>query len=73
MKDTRLAPDVLRALAEAARTPGWNNRSRDVKRFDLAHPFGLTPCTLYVVPVRRWAYRRRERQAEAWRSQQESA
>ena len=56
-----LPNDVLRALANADRSPGWNNRRGDVQRF------ALERCTLYVVPFRRWAYRRMERQAQAWR------
>ena len=66
MKPT-LSEDVLRALREADRKPGWNGRSRDVRRFVLASRYGEA-CTLYVVPFRRWAYRRIERQAAAWRS-----
>jgi len=55
-----LPADVLVALAAAGRTPGWNNRPRDVQLFDLGH------CALYVVPFRRWAYRRQEQQTAAW-------
>jgi hypothetical protein len=57
----KLPDDVLHALAQADRSPGWNNRRADVQRFDLGR------CTLYVVPFRCWAYRRMERQAQAWR------
>lgn len=65
----KLSDDVLRALAEADRAPGWNNRSRDVRRFDLAGGLGHG-CTLYVVPFRRWAYRRQELASAAyWREQ----
>jgi len=56
----RLSIDVLSALAAADRSPGWNSRQRDVQRFELEH------CTLYVVPFRRWAYRRQEQQTAAW-------
>ena len=56
----KLSPIVLAALAAAGRSPGWNNRPRDVQRFDLGH------CALYVVPFRRWAYRRQEQQTAAW-------
>ena len=59
-RKTRLAPDVLAALAAADRSPGWNNRPRDVQRFDVG------TCALYVVPYRRWAYRRQEQQTAAW-------
>jgi len=59
-RKTKLPPDVLRALAAADRAPGWNNRPRDVQRFDVG------TCALYVVPYRRWAYRRQEQQAAAW-------
>jgi len=61
MKRTTLPDDVRHALAAADRVPGWNMRSRDV------HRFALGDCTLIVVPFRLWAYRRIERQAEAWR------
>lgn len=61
MKDTPLPDDVLCALANADRKPGWNNRRADVQRFELG------ACMLYVVPFRRWAYRRIERQAQEWR------
>lgn len=61
--------DVLRALAEADRAPGWNNRSRDVRRFDVPGDFGRG-CRLYVVPYRRFAYNRQERATAAcWREQ----
>ena len=59
-RKTRLFPDVLAALAAADRSPGWNNRPRDVQRFDVG------TCALYVVPYRRWAYRRQEKQTAAW-------
>ncbi len=63
----KLSDDVLRALDAADRTPGWNNRSPDVRRFDVAGNFGQA-CTLYVVPFRRWAYRRQELATAAyWR------
>lgn len=61
MKSTPLPIEVRMALAQADRSPGWNNRRGDVQRFELGR------CTLYVVPFRRWAYRRIERQAQAWR------
>ncbi len=60
-----LSDEVLRALAECGRSPGWNARSRDARRFELTGRFGAS-CILYVVPFRRWAYRRIERQAQAW-------
>jgi hypothetical protein len=56
---TKLPDDVLRALVNAERGPGWNNRSPEVQRFELG------ACVLYVVPFRRWAYRRIEREAQA--------
>lgn len=43
---------VAAALAAADRSPGWNNRPRDVQRFELGR------CLLYVVPFRCWAYQR---------------
>ena len=60
MKRTRLPNEVLAALEAAAYTPGWNNRPRTVRRFELG------ACTLYVVPFRCWARRRQEKQAAAW-------
>lgn len=62
---TRLPASVVLALQAAQRTPGWNNRSATVRRFEIGHG-----CTLYVVPARVWAYRRQERMAEAWRRSQ---
>lgn len=73
MKRESLSVEVAQALGEAARAPGWNNRSRDVKRFHLAHPHGLAPCTLYVVPFRRWAFRRIEQHAAALRDERVQA
>jgi hypothetical protein len=65
----KLPDDVLRALAEADRAPGWNNRSRAVRSFALMGNFGRG-CTLHVVPFRRWAYRRQELATAAyWRTQ----
>lgn len=55
-----LPPPILSALAAADRSPGWNNRPRDVLCFE------LDACLLYVVPFRRWAYRRQEQQTTAW-------
>jgi len=67
MKQTKQVDDVSLALQRADRSPGWNNRSRDVMRFELGD------CVLYVVPFRRWAYRRDEMRAEAWRSGHQGA
>lgn len=69
MKRHPLPAEAVQALKAADRTPGWNARSRDVIRFDLASPSGTsgTSCVLYVVPFVRWAYRRRERMAAEWR------
>jgi hypothetical protein len=65
-KNRRNLPDDVRdALAQAARAPGWNNRSRDIRRFELVGPHGEA-CALYVVPFRRWAYRRTELRAAEW-------
>lgn len=68
----RLPEEVIRSLAEADRTPGWNNRSRQVRRFDVAGGHGHV-CTLYVVPFRLWANRRTEKAAAAWRDAREQA
>ena len=62
MKAATIAPEVLRALAECGRGPGWSARRADVRRFELVGKFGF-PCMLYVVPFRCWAYRRVERRA----------
>jgi len=72
MKRLPLSADVKRALREADRAPGWNNRPRDVRRFLLAKPHG-EPCALFVVPFACWAYRRRDRLAAAWRAEQAQA
>lgn len=58
---TKLPDDVTRAIEQAKRTAGWNNRRGDVQRFALANVQGHEPCLLYVVPARRWAYRRWDR------------
>lgn len=60
----KLPDDVMRAIEQAKRTQGWNNRRDDVQRFELANVYGHEPCTLYVVPCRRWAYRRWEHHAQ---------
>jgi len=57
----KLPDDVLAALERAQRTQGWNNRRDGVHRFHLMNAHGRAPCLLYVVPARRWAYRRWER------------
>jgi hypothetical protein len=67
MKRAPLPDHVLRALANADRAPGWNNRSPQVQRFHWG------ACVLYVVPFRRWAYRRNELNAQAWRDSQAQA
>ncbi len=65
MKTQTLPIEVRIALAEADRAPGWNNRRREIRRFELVGRWG-EPCTLYVVPFRCWANRRSEKQAQAW-------
>jgi hypothetical protein len=72
MRTAPLPDEVLRALAECGRGPGWNNRCSNVRRFELTGRFGER-CTLYVVPFRCWANRRIERQAQAWRNRQARA
>jgi len=62
-----LPDDVVQALTAAKRTPGWNNRNPAIRRFEIGR-YGLN-CTLYVVPVRAWAYRTAERDAAAWQSE----
>ena len=63
MKRIPLSSDLLRALSDANRSRGWNTRPDTVRLFELG------ACVLYVVPFRRWAYRRIERQAAEWRAQ----
>lgn len=66
---TPLPADLLRALADAGRTAGWNNRRATAQRFTLPGRFGEA-CIVFVVPARCWAYRRQERAASAyWRAQ----
>ena len=72
MKRIPLPADLLRALAEADRAPGWNNRHRDVRRFDLPGCYGES-CRVFVVPFRRWANRRQEHAAEQWQREQARA
>ena len=60
-----MTDDVMQALANAQRRQGWNNRNPAIRRFEIGR-YGLA-CTLYVVPARAWAYRRAERNAQAWR------
>ncbi|MEO8804129.1 MAG: hypothetical protein ABI304_01975 [Rudaea sp.] len=66
----KLPDDVLHALETAKRTAGWNNRRGDVQRFELAKRCGHAHCVLYVVPARRWAYRRLEQNAAASHAEQ---
>ncbi|HKR77510.1 MAG TPA: hypothetical protein VJR95_12690 [Rhodanobacter sp.] len=61
---TTLPYDVMQAIERARRTPGWNNRCREVQRFELPNVSGHVSCLLFVVPCRRWTYRRWERQAQ---------
>ncbi len=71
MKAEPLPIEVRMALAQADRTPGWNNRRGDVQRFTLLNVYGHESCTLYVVPFRRWANRRQELASAAyWRAQE---
>lgn len=65
MKNDPLPIEVRMALAECNRSPGWNNRRRDIRRFELPGRWG-EPCALYVVPFRCWACRRAQRQAQEW-------
>lgn len=62
----KLSSEVLKALKDAKRGPGWNNRCPTVRRFEIGC-YGLA-CTLYVVPARAWAYRSAERGAQAWQA-----
>ncbi len=66
---SKLSDDVVRALREADCVPGWNNRNREIRCFTVPGDFGRG-CTLYVVPYRRFAYRRQElATAVRWREQ----
>lgn len=66
----KLPDEVVQAIERAKRTAGWNNRSPDVLRFRLPNRWGHEPCELSVVPACVWAYRREERQADAWHVEQ---
>lgn len=57
---TRLPENVLAALTVTHRAAGWNFRPADTIRFDLPNGDG-TACRLLVVPYRRWARRRLQR------------
>ena len=57
------ADDLIRALAKAERTPGWNNRNPAIRSFRVGR------CVVYVVPARAWAYRQMERNIRAWQAQ----
>ncbi len=59
--NTKLPDNVLAALTMTQRATGWNFRPADTIRFDLLNADG-TACRLLVVPYRRWASRRWERQ-----------
>lgn len=48
---TKLPNDVLVALEQAKRGPGWNNRKPEVRCFDLESRWGEEPCRLLVVPA----------------------
>lgn len=61
---TRLPENVLAALTVTHRAAGWNFRPADTIRFDLPNEDG-TVCRLLVVPYRRWAYRRWQRDCNA--------
>lgn len=65
---SNLSEEVLAALRVAERSSGWNNRSGDVRRFELDYYGQAT--TLYVVPFRRWAYRRQELQTAEYQREQ---
>lgn len=68
IQEATLSPAVIVALAAADRSSGWNNRPRDVQRFELGS------CLLYVVPFRRWAYRRQEQQTDgSWSARSDEA
>jgi len=60
-RTTTLPDHIVEAIAAADRRPGWNNRPEAIQRFD------VDGCSIYVVPYRRWAWRRFE-QANALRT-----
>lgn len=67
MTDESNLPDRITAsLLAAERRPGWNNRGGRIERFTLGS------CQLIVVPCKRWAYRRQERQVPACWSRPEA-
>lgn len=55
--NSTISPLLLAALKAADRKPGWNNRAPTIRRFTLGN------CAVFVVPFRRWAYRRTDRAA----------
>lgn len=61
----KLPEEVMRAVEQAKRTAGWNNRHVEVQRFELPNVYGHKPCLLYVVPARCWAYRCWDRRTNA--------
>ncbi len=63
--DSTMPPLLLAALKSTDRSPGWNNRSREVQRFYLGR------LTLFVVPYRRWVNRREDKRVAAWRQAHE--
>ena len=62
--NTKLPDNVLAALTTTQRATGWNFRPADTIRFDLPNTDG-TACRLLVVPYRRWASHRWQRQVQA--------
>ena len=64
---TPIESTIAAALKAAERARGWNGRNPVIRRFDLG------ACLLIVVPARRWAYRRIERQAQIWQDERDRA
>jgi hypothetical protein len=58
-----LPDDAWQAIQRAQRKAGWQFLRGEVLRFVLETDGKHAPCVLYVVPARRWAYWRWERQA----------
>ena len=61
MTESRITPEIRKALALTARARGWAMRDATIRRFEVG------TCLLYIVPFRCWANRRMERQSEDWK------
>ena len=72
MNSTPREREILDALADCTRTPGWNMRRREIRRFTVGGKYGA-PCTLICVPAAFWVFHRAQAQADAWQREQGAA